>query len=190
MLSLPGSRFAMAMRSADRTCRECVVRHQHDRGRGDQPDRGEFLLRVIAGIGIERRIDRRDAGVRHHDGVAVRRSLGGDAHADHAGDAAAIVDDHLLAEPGGDLLGDDPRHCIDAAAGRKRHDQGHRTGRIGGRLGRRTARRSTPRPRSQAISVCSSCRAPANIGRSHGAPEPRSDHLIQNRRPRCREPAV
>jgi hypothetical protein len=78
--------------------------------------------------------------VRHHDGVAVGRRLGGNAHADDAGDAAAIVDDHLLSQAAGHFLGDDARHRIDTAAGGKRNDQGHGAGRIG-RL-----RRRAPRP--------------------------------------------
>jgi hypothetical protein len=53
------------------------------------------------------------------------------AGADHARDAAAIVDDHLPPKRRGEPFRHDAPHGIDTAAGRERHDQGNRAGRIG-----------------------------------------------------------
>jgi hypothetical protein len=69
--------------------------------------------------------------VSHHQSVAVGRRFCGHPHADHAGDAAAIVDNNLLAQARSELLGDNACDRIDAAAGRKRHDQSDRMRRIG-----------------------------------------------------------
>src|SRR3954447_1171768 len=68
--------------------------------------------------------------MRHGDRVAVRRRLGGNAHAENAGRAAAVVDDNLLAEAGPELVGHDARHRVDAAAGRKRYNHDDRPRRI------------------------------------------------------------
>ena len=106
------------------------MRHQHDRCRGDEADRREVLARIVARTGVEAGIDRRRAGMRHGDRVAVRRGLGGDAHPEHARRAAAVVDDDLLAETGAELVGDDARNRVDAAARRERHDHGDRPRRI------------------------------------------------------------
>ena len=64
--------------------------------------------------------------MRHHDGVAIRRRLGGETCSDHAGCAAAIVDHDLLTETGGELVGDDACDGVDPATRRERHDQGDR----------------------------------------------------------------
>lgn len=53
----------------------------------------------------------------HHDRVAVGRRLGGHAHADDTGNAAPVIDDHLLAEAGAELFRHDAGHRIDAASG-------------------------------------------------------------------------
>jgi hypothetical protein len=56
------------------------------------------------------------------DGVAVRRRARRIAHAGVAAGADLVLDDELLAEFFRQLLPDQPRHHIDRAAGRERHD--------------------------------------------------------------------
>ncbi len=101
----------------------------------------------------------------HHDGGAVGRRLGGHAHADHAGDAAAVVDDDLLAEMRRHALGDDAGHRIDPAAGRERHDQRHRPPGRGLRL---CARRETGAIAAAAAIIPAAAAAAARKRRKEG----------------------
>ena len=96
------------------------IGHDHDRDRGDQPDRREVLLQIVAGIGRQA-----GAGHQHQDRVAVGRGLGAVAHADHRAGARAVDHDDLFAERVGEFLRDDAADGVDAAAGRIRHDQLH-----------------------------------------------------------------
>jgi hypothetical protein len=106
------------------------MREQRHRHRGDQPDRREVLARIEAGIGVEARVDGNGSGVAEEQRVAVGRALDEGARADEAGAAGAVVDHDLLAEFARELLRDDARHGVDAAAGRVRHDKGDGAGGI------------------------------------------------------------
>ena len=132
--------------------------HQHDQRAGrDQADRREILARVVADIGIERRIDRERAGAAEHERVAVGRGLRDRARRDRAAGAAAVLDHDLLAERLAHLLGDDARHHVVAAAGRVGHDQRDRPVGIVLRRGRRCGREGRPRPAGSGIIGASAC---------------------------------
>jgi hypothetical protein len=86
---------------------------------------------------------------RHHQQrVAVRRGGCRGLGADHAAGAAAVVDEHLVAELLGELVGDQPPDHVIAAAGRERNDQPHRLVGIvgGGRRGQRQQQRQRDEP--------------------------------------------
>ena len=106
------------------------VRHHHDGGRGDEADRPEIPRHVVARLGIEAGVDRRGPACRHRQGVAVGRRPRRGPRADHAGGAAAVLDDDLLAERRRKPFGGDAADRIDAAAGRERHDHGDRPDRV------------------------------------------------------------
>jgi hypothetical protein len=114
----------------ERLGRERRVRQEGDRHRGDQADRREVLARIEIGVGVQARIDRDRAGMGEHQRVAVGRGPDHRTRADQAGAAGAIVDDHLLADHAGKLLGHHPRQHIDAAAGRIGHHHGDGAGGI------------------------------------------------------------
>ena len=142
-VSLPSSCFASAISSAIE-CAGTVRMHQHDiAARRDQADRREILARVVADVGIERRVDRKRAR-RDQKRVAVGRGLGDLARRDGAAGAAAVLDHDGLAEPRAHPLGDDARDHVVAAAGRVGHDQRDRARRIvGGAIRRAGAIRMT-----------------------------------------------
>ena len=128
--SLPGCCLGQRDQLRDRLRRHRRM-HQHDSALGgDQADRRKILARVIADIGIERRIDRKRAGAADHQRVAVGLGLRDLARRDGAAGAAAVLDDDLLAERLAHLVGDDARDGVVAAAGRIGHDQRDRAGRI------------------------------------------------------------
>ena len=93
---------------------------------GDQSDRFEVFLRVVAQIGIKR--GRR--GVRAHvpgnDGVAIGRRAGGAKGADGAAGATHVLDHKLLAEMAGKDVGHDTARNVGRSARRKRHNHRHR----------------------------------------------------------------
>ncbi len=106
--------------------------HHQQVGRGcDQRHRHEILDRVVLDAGVRRRRDHVGAGGAHGERVAVGRGAGRDLGADRAAGAAAVVDDHLLAEALGELLPDQARDDVGRAARRERDDQADRLGRIG-----------------------------------------------------------
>ncbi len=111
---------------AQRFCRKRRMRHHGDRRRGHEADGDEILQRIVAGIGIEDRVDRRGPAGAHHQRVAVGRSLDRRPRADHAGSTPAVVDDDLLTERARQALRGDSCHCVHTAAGRKRHHHGDR----------------------------------------------------------------
>jgi hypothetical protein len=78
---------------AQRLRRKRLIGDDQDRRGGDQADRREILVDVIAGTGAEANPARHDS-----QGVTIRNCLGEIAKADHAARAPAILDDHLLAE--------------------------------------------------------------------------------------------
>ena len=99
------------------------MRDQGNRHRGDEPDRRKVLARVVAGIGVEARIDRNRAGVAEQQRVAVGLGLGDRAGAKIAAGAGAVVHHDGVLKRDGKFFRDDPRQRIDAAARRKRHHQ-------------------------------------------------------------------
>ena len=74
------------------------MRHQNDRRFGNEADRHEVLERRVARIGVEAWIDRDRAGVREHEGVAVRLRLGDLASADRAAASGPVLDHDALLE--------------------------------------------------------------------------------------------
>ena len=74
---------------------------------------------------------RRLRDVPDRDRVAIRRGPGDARHADRAAGAADILDEHGLAERPAHRFGDETRHRIGRAAGRRRHDERDRLGRKG-----------------------------------------------------------
>ena len=68
--------------------------------------------------------------MRHHDRIAVRRGLRDEFRCNLAARAAAILDDHLLADRFTQLLRDDAPDDVGAAAGRKPNQHANRLGRI------------------------------------------------------------
>ena len=97
---------------------------------GDQPDRLEILLRVIAQVGIER--GRR--GVRAHvtgdERVAIGSGARGAGRANRAAGADDILDHGLLAEMAREDVRHDPACDVGRPARRERHDDRHSLGRV------------------------------------------------------------
>ena len=148
-VSLPGSLLRQRDQFGDRTRRHRRM-HQHDiAARCDQSDRREILARVVADIGIERRVDRERARG-DQERVAVGLGLGDLARRDGAAGAAAVLDHDGLAEARAHPLGDDARDHVVAAAGRVGHDQRDRTGRIVRRLRAATPARNAARDSGRA----------------------------------------
>jgi hypothetical protein len=123
-LSLAGFFLGERDHVLDVAGRKRRVRDQDHRHGGDQADGREILARVEAGIGEQRRIDGDRTGMREHQRIAVRCGAGDRARAHESAAAAAIVDHHLFAEGGRELVGDDARHRVDAAAGWVGNHQG------------------------------------------------------------------
>ena len=119
----------------DRIGRHRRNRHQHHGGRTDQRHRREVRGRLVGERGEDARRDRmRAAGADQHR-VAVRWGLRGNVGADRATGSAAIVDDHRLAQPVSQLLGDRTRDGIGRAAWRERYDEAQWPVWPGARLG-------------------------------------------------------
>ncbi len=110
------------------------VDHQDDRALGEQPDRCEALQRVVAGVLVDHRADDLAGRAAHQQRGAVGFGARRLAGAQRVAGAAPIVDDKALAEPGRELLGQQPRHHVDHAAGDRRHDDLHRAARVALRL--------------------------------------------------------
>ena len=107
------------------------MQRENARLRADQSDRHEILARIVARVGIERRIDRKRAGAREQDRVTVGRGPRHLARCDGAAAACgAVFHHHLLAERATYPLGDVSRQRVVAAARRERHHQDDRPVRI------------------------------------------------------------
>ena len=112
------------------------IHHQHLRRNAEQADRREILHRVVAHLGDRR--ERRDGRRRRpQEGVAVRRRAGDRLGRDAAVAADAVLDDELLAERLAEPAAREPRHDVDVAAGRERHQDLGRPLRPGLGRGRR-----------------------------------------------------
>ena len=129
----------------DRFRRHALV-HQHDLGdRGQQRDRLEIALRMVAEIGIDHGVHRHGAVVRHQEGVAVGRRLRGGFRADDHRRTGAILDHDRFAPQLGELARDHARGGVDRAARGGRHDDAH--GALGEALRARFARQTQDRHR-------------------------------------------
>ena len=101
------------------------MRGEHDRLPRNLRDRHEILQRVVVDL-VDMRIA--DDRFRHdQDGVAVRRSLGGELDAEIAVGAGLVLDHDLLAEHARQMLADEPGRDVGRAARRERHDHLDRT---------------------------------------------------------------
>ena len=107
-------------------------------------DRLEILLRIVAEVLVEADVDRERGAGRQQDGVAVGRGARDGVGRDAAAGAGAVLDHHRLLEDFLHLLGEDARHHVARAAGRKAEDQRDRLGRELGRAGRRHRCRAAP----------------------------------------------
>ena len=96
----------------------------------DQADRDEIVLDRVVELGVHRGRDRVMHRA-HEERVAVGRRLGGDAGADCAAGAAAVVDDHLASKRARQHGGQRPGKRVRAAPGRKGNDEGDRPRRPG-----------------------------------------------------------
>ncbi|MNC84447.1 hypothetical protein D3C83_00020 [compost metagenome] len=116
-----------------RAHRDRRMHRDRHRDLGQQRNRREILHGIVAGALVEDRAgDERDRV--HEQRVAVGCAAHGDARADLARGAAAVVDDDLLSEQSRELVGDRARVEVRAAARRERHDHAYRLGRVGLRL--------------------------------------------------------
>ena len=114
----------------DRFHRRIVVDHQEERRRRQQRHRHEILERLVGHLLAHRHVDGHGRAGGLHQRVAVRRR----AHDLHGGErrrgARPVLDDERLAELLLELLRDQPRQQVGAAAGGERHHDGHRPRRI------------------------------------------------------------
>ncbi len=101
------------------------MHQQHVLARRHQADRRKIGARVIADIGVDRRIDGERAGG-DQQRVAVRGRADDLAGRDGAAGAAAILDHHRLAQGGAHFLGDHAGDQVVAAARRVRHHESDR----------------------------------------------------------------
>ena len=97
---------------------------RRNRGRDDEHalrvrdlgDRREILDRVVGHL-AQRRVDAVRRDVAEQQRVAVGRGPGDELGADRAVGAGLVLDDHRLLQPLVELLRDDARHGVVAAAG-------------------------------------------------------------------------
>ena len=130
--------FAECTELAQRFDRQIRIHHRHQRQRGEYRHRLKILQQIVRCRGKQRDVD----GMRDGDrqpGIAVGRRFGRHHDAYHRVAARAVVDHHRLFEGVGGLLGDDARHHVADAAGRKGHDVAYGFGRKGLGTDRRTA---------------------------------------------------
>ena len=119
----------------DRLRRHVRADHHDVRQQRRGGDRGEMLERIDVEARIERGRDAERAGRAEQQRVAVGVGGGGGLEADGGARAGAVLDDHLLAEACRHRLAGQPRHGVDRAARRERHDHLDRLVRIGLRAG-------------------------------------------------------
>ena len=122
-LILPGLAFAFSMNSFMRLDRGFLRHHEHVRRRAQHHQRHEVLERIVGRVGVEARVDHVGAGA-DQQRVAVGRQPLHRRDGDVAAGAAAVLDDHRLAERLAELGVDQPRGDVGAAAGREAHHHG------------------------------------------------------------------
>src|SRR5256885_1064138 len=131
-VELPGLRLGERDQLAHRVGRQRGRHHEQARPGADRRHRHEPLQR------FERHRAERDAhrpaDRDEEQRVAVGRRLGRGIDADGAAAAAAVVDDHALAEALPELRGDEAPDHVVRAAGREGNDEAHRLRRISLRM--------------------------------------------------------
>ena len=105
-------------------CLHGGMHREHARPISQRGGECERLRDVVVEL-VDVRIDRvrqRD----QHERMAIRGRRVRKLEPDHAAGAGAVLSRHLLAQPVAELLCGEPRHDVDAAAGRERDDQPQR----------------------------------------------------------------
>ena len=105
------------------------MRQQDQRKIHPARDDAEVAQRVVWQLAVDMRIHRQRPGRSAGNGVAIGGGCHQGLQTDDAVGAGAVVDDDLLADSFRELLADDARHEIGAAAGREHHD--HADGFVG-----------------------------------------------------------
>src|SRR3954465_2915087 len=118
----------------------------HDTGRAAEiGDMGEVAQPVVAGLGIEYRRDDVGGDAGDDERVAVGLGCRARLRAYDAAGAAAVFDEELFAEGGGEMVGDDAAERVGGATGGERRDDPDRPVRPVLRL-RRAAGEAGQRP--------------------------------------------
>ncbi|CPP17394.1 Uncharacterised protein [Bordetella pertussis] len=117
---------------ADAFGRHRRIDHQHVHHGGDLGDRREVLDVVVARVLVQARIDGVRVDRAHVERVAVGRRVGARLGADIAAGAGPVLDHHGLAPHLAEIVGNQAREEIRAAARRERHDHRHGLGGIRG----------------------------------------------------------
>jgi hypothetical protein len=108
-----------------------VLAHREQLGLlGDQADRLEVLLGVIAQVGIEKRRRGVRAHVAGNDRIAVGCGTRCAQRSDRSAGAADVRDHELLPKMTGEDVRDDPAGHVGRAAGREGNDNRHRSRRV------------------------------------------------------------
>ena len=89
-----------------------------------------YALHVVTGFRLQRGRNRQRSVVTEQEGMTII-GLGHGIHADHATGTGLVIDDHRLSEHRPQFVGNDPRHQINRAARRSRHDKADRLARPG-----------------------------------------------------------
>jgi hypothetical protein len=103
--------------------REIRRHHQHLVAFGDLGDRREMLGGVVVAEPVDRRPDHQRAGIAEQERIAVGLGASDRLAAERAAGAAAVLDDHGLAENRSEPLRHQPRGGVDRPARRIRHHQ-------------------------------------------------------------------
>ena len=106
-----------------------LVHHEHEGKIGKSRYRREIAQNIDGLRFVERQVHGGGGG-EINDRVAVRRRVDGRLEREIGGGAGLVLDEHRLAEPFGEPLGQDPRHRVGRAAGRIADDPAQRSRRI------------------------------------------------------------
>ena len=112
-----GDQFGHGLDVRLRRNHECVGR------RADHHDRDEVLVWIVGRLGVKARIDHVGARA-HQQGIAIAAGARRRRNADIAAGAAAVLDDHRLAQRLAERGIDQPGRNVGSAAGGKAHDHG------------------------------------------------------------------
>jgi hypothetical protein len=107
--------------------RQVRIDHQDERRLHVERDRDEVVIGIVGDLLEEREIDRHRGGGRHKERVPVGLRLRHRVRRQHQRSAGAVFHHDRLAQALRQPVGIEPHQHVHAAAGRKRHDDGHRT---------------------------------------------------------------